>query len=525
MMKRFFRVDAFFVFALSLLLSFSAFAKAAIDQEGAKRLQSVFETMIASYEDAAKSNGATLVSQGKVMVEVGDAYYAVTLPDLSVRQPDGSHTDIGMISINALPGEKQGQWKMTMALPMPIIHYDGESRPVVTIKTGGQNFGGLWDESIRSFIKIDSRYKNINIRQHKDMVTVTLPDTRFTTDMKQGDDGLWSGPGLITISGLNMASERNGAAMRIGEVNMRSSVMDYSFQAMLDYQEKLAALAENYEESADEVNMSGSHVVALYNLVSDFMQKAWSGYDFSLSMNDFLLKVPARNGVPARQLNLGNGQFGFGMDGFRTGSVGMGFVFGYGGLQFAPANGAYASMMPDHMNFDLRIDKLPYREIAELGRTSVQGLVNAPQAGALIGVNAAMLLPQLLTKAQTTMVLKDTAIGNQKYDISSHAAMTANLNAAMGMTGTAKTDIYGLDYLIEGLSAIAADPDTPEEKMPGLQKAVTSLMVLKMAGQMGKDGKGRDIRSYVFELNEQGQAMLNGTDMKTLMQSVQGAKK
>ena len=45
-----------------------------------------------------------------------------------------------------------------------------------------------------------------------------------------------------------------------------------------------------------------------------------------------------------------------------------------------------------------------------------------------------------------------------------------------------------------------------------------------MAGQMGKDGKGRDVRTYDFQLNEQGQALLNGSDLQMIMQSVQGTK-
>ena len=56
-----------------------------------------------------------------------------------------------------------------------------------------------------------------------------------------------------------------------------------------------------------------------------------------------------------------------------------------------------------------------------------------------------------------------------------------------------------------------------EESKTKLQSTLSTLGILQLAGQQGKDAQGNPVRLYDFELNKQGQILLNGTDMALLM--------
>ena len=129
-------------------------ARAQTSDGDVQKLEGIFTQLLEQYKALTEANGAELVEEGNILVEPSDHYYAITLPHLTVQQKDGAYTDIGMIAVNALPGDAAGQWKMTMAVPTPIIHYDSKKNPVVSVNIGQQNFAGVWYEKFRNFIRM-----------------------------------------------------------------------------------------------------------------------------------------------------------------------------------------------------------------------------------------------------------------------------------------------------------------------------------------------------------------------------------
>lgn len=501
---------------------FTVPAAAQTNEEGVQRLESIFTELLTQYEEATKSNGATFVKEGKILVEPSDSYYAVTLPHISIKLQDGSYTEIGMIAFNAVPGDTAEQWKMTIAIPTPIIHYDSANTPVVTADIGKQSFAGIWHEEFKNFVKMNAHYTDINIKHHSEQTRIVIPDIKMLYDLAENDQGLWSGPADFMVSDLQIYFDRDGSTASIKEVTMKSVMKDYSIEAALEYQEQINALLESYE-GGDTESISGTHIMGLYNMVFDFMSKAWDGFDFSMGMKDFVLTRPPIPGSPPGLMKIGNSHFGFAMNGFRDGAVDLGFKMAYDGFVFEPMDETTSQSVPDHFNIDLSINSLPYGEIVDLGRSSIQSTMDSPQAAQMVGLQAIVMLPQLLTRAQTNLALKDTSIGNEYYNLAAEAMFTANLDAVLGATGSAKTEIYGIDNLINSLTAAVTNPDIDQKKKQSIQQTLGMLSIVKMVGQMSKNAAGQDVRSYNFELNEQGKTMLNGTDLQVLMQSGQPA--
>lgn len=494
-----------------------------IGPEGQKRLETIFTELLNQYRTASEANGAKLITEGDILVEPSDSYYAVTLPHMTIKQADGAYTEIGMVAINALPGDTAEQWNMTVALPTPIIHFDSLGKPLVTTAIGGQNFAGVWNEKFKNFTRMNARYSELNIKHHGDQTRIIVPAVNFTFDMKQNAQGLWSGPSDLKISDLQVYFDADGSSARIQEIAMVSTMEDYAVDATLAYQEKISALVESVE-AGDAVNPSSRNVLGFYNLFFDLISNSWNAFNFDFSVKSVSMTRPAIPGSPPGVLKIANGAVGFGMGGLRSGKVNMGLKLAYDGFELAPMPADYGKATPDQMNIDISVNNLPYREMVELGRTTLQSTVDNPAMSQLAGLQAIAALPQLLTQAQTNITLGKSAIGNENYRMAADAVFTANMNAVMGATGALNAEIYGIDNLIGSLNAAAADPDLDAEKKQSVQDTLAALALVKMVGQMGKDAQGRDIRTYKLELNEQGQAMLNGTDLQMLMQATQGGE-
>lgn len=522
MARQFSLIPAFLiVFAVVLMAAQPAFAKGA-RPDGQKKLEAIFGELLDQYRKAAEARGAKLITEGDILVEPsGDSYYAVTLPHMSMKQPDGAYTEIGMIAVNALPGDKPEQWNMTIALPTPIIHYDNLGKPLVTSDIGGQNFAGVWDDKVKNFTKINARYSNLNIKHHGEQTRIVLPEMQFIYDLKETKPGLWSGPADLKISNLQTYFDADGSTANIKEIRIVSKMEDYSIAEALAYQESINALIES-AEAGDSPSASGHNVMGLYNLVFDFMSNSWNAFDFGIDVKGVSMTRPPIPGSPPGVLKIADGRFGFGMAGLREGKVRLGFKLAYDGFELAPVPPDYGKAMPEHVNFDLAINNLPYREMVDLGRSTLQNTVDNPQMGQLAGLQAIAAMPQLLTQAQTNVTLSESAVGNEHYDVQTDALFTADMNAAMGATGTVNAEIFGIDNLIASLNAAAANPQIAEAQKQKIQDTLAALAIVKMAGQMGKDDQGRDIRSYKLELNQQGQTLLNGTDLQMLMQATQG---
>ncbi len=504
--------------ALFTLFICSVSAPTQADDARTAQLESVFSDLIDRYRQAAASNGATLETQGDVLVEPNGRFHAVTLPHMTLRQQDGAYTEIGMIALNAMAGEQPEELKVTLALPTPIIHYDEAATPLTTIDIGSQSFAGVWHTAFNNFVKIKANYKDIAVADHLEGTQVTIPDTAILFDLSEDANGLWSGPADFILSGMDIRLDQTGARARMEEFKVTSRIEQYDLDAIMRYEENLTALAESYE-AGDTPSASGPHILGLYNLITGFIGEAWDAFDFTVALKGFTLTTPPIPGSPEGNMTIANGAFGFGMNGFRAGSVNMNFDLSYDGFSMSPQTEDYNQATPDRMNIALSINSLPYKEMVELGKSSIESGAQSPGAAQMVGLQALMVMPQLLTQAQTNLKLEDGFIGNEQYDVKMNATFTADLNAQMGVTGQSSTAIYGLDNLISSLQAAASNEDIDVGQRAKIAESLKTLGVIKMVGQMGQDDQGRDVRNYEFELNPQGQMMLNGTDLQTILQS------
>lgn len=482
-------------------------ARAAIDDAGAQRLKTIFQKIMDDQKAEAGARGVTITYDGALNVEKAGTYYAVTFPHTTARrETDGVTTTIGMIAINAMPGATPEQWKMSMALPTPITVKGPEG--TLTIAIGGQNFAGIWHEQFNNFTKLNAQYKNIVIKDSAQSFTSTLPDFTAVYDVRETSPGLWSGPLRFTAAGLDIALKDGGKA-RIGKTDIGITLKDYSFKAATDYREKAAALAESY--NAGEGSDSSQHATGLYNLVLELIGTVWDGFTMTMAVGDVSMTRPPIPGSPAGEIKLASSGLTLGMNGFRQNKVTLDLGLAYDKLSMIPLPEGFDDTTPKSVNINLSLTNLPYKEMAELGRTSLATATQNPQMAPMTGLQALMSLPQLMTQAGTTLNIRDTIFANDVYRAVVNGAIKTDLNAVKGGTGTATVEISGLDALVEALKKESQAQSLEGKNVAGILPA---LAVLQLAGQQSAD---KTKRTYNLELTKEGAITVNGTDINTLM--------
>ncbi|MCC7305384.1 MAG: hypothetical protein IT558_03885 [Alphaproteobacteria bacterium] len=488
-----------------LLLAFfiTTPAYAAINAEGAAKLKTIFENFIAYQKSVSAMPGAARMEyDGEILVEEAGDYYAVTLPHTRFVYPDGSRLDFGMVSINASPHDKPGQWKMAFALPTPIVVMDAAGNPVTKISLGAQKAAGVWDEQLENFAKLDAQYNDIKAESLQNNFTLTIPETQVRYDFEKDEQGKWSGPGLFAARRLQIGSTNTGSA-DIEELKCDFTLDRYNPAALIKYRDQLKALMDEMAKADPAQKQQFS--TKLSSLISDLVLNSGNGFRAQYSASGITLK---NAGTAPGEIKIGKGFLGIDLSGFATDKVTFGLKLGYDGFAQTPVPAGYEGVTPSGVNFDVRFENLPARQLAEVSQNTLQAAALQPEMAQLAGISLITKLPAILSQAGATMAITNNHIGNEAYSFDVNGIVKADINAVGNMSADIKGTFRGLDPLLEKVKALAAKPGAAQaDKM---QSLAGTLEMLKAQGKPDKNANGEPVYTYSFIMTPQGQMLVNG---------------
>lgn len=492
-------------FLLAIAL-WAAPAHAAIDKAGAAKLKTMMEKTIAGWAAHMEGRGEELVLDGPVMVEPNGTYYAVTIPGMKIGDMDGARVEMGMVAINAMPAARPDQWKMTVALPTPMTGFDEDQAVSWHITIGKQNLAGIWQEAMNGFVKLSAAYGDIVVMDAAHKPMATIKNIEMSADFNESAAGDWSGPFEATVKGLALSAP-DGTRASLDKFTLRSVMKDYSLRAAQDYETKINALNESYDAGEGE-DMSGQHLLALYNLITEFMANGWESMELTAGIEG--LAIAEDDSTTAVK----NATIGLALGGFRSNSVFLNVKAGYEGL-----SGQEEQNAPHSIGIDMGVGNLPYRELVALGRNAVQMTAAVPQEGVakMAILTALMTAPQVLTDAKSSFTVRDLSMKHPLYDIIMNGMATANIKATMGATGHTTLRIRGMDALMEDARTRMSDPATAPEHVERLQRLTEVMTIMQVASTKQNAPDGQVIHVLNFEIAEDGKIILNGTDMSALL--------
>lgn len=501
-----------FVFALILALLLTSQGQATeINREGADHLKSVFEKFIENQKTAfSASDKLQPAFEGYVSVEPSDTYYAVTLPFYKLKNSNGGHIDIGMISINAMPDESNPrQWKMTIAIPTPIISYDPEDNPLLRIDIGAQRAAGIFDENLEYFTKLDALYADITA-QTADVKTFTLriPETALRYDFTENDtEGLISGKGFMAVKNIIFQVASGEAKGKIGSLRTDFSLKKYDIESFNKNRKRIQALTKGMSTQGLDKK---AHAKSLSEVLDNLYASFGDGMKFDYEIKDVEFTGKPKNAEdPAHQVKIGNVLFGTDIGGFKSGQAYLGLHFGYDGLSL-PTEPQESEVTPTQARLALSIHNIPVKELTTIGQNTILGTMQNPDLAGMAMMTTMIKIPALLSQAGSYAVLDKNYIAGKDYRFDLDGKVQADMTALTNFTADIKGRFNGLDTLIERIQALSM---TSSDKASRYQKILKQLQMLQMMGKKEEDSK---VYTYDFTVSPQGQILMNGQDAKGL---------
>lgn len=509
--KHLFIFTAFFIFFAAT----APVAHAALDDAGAQKLKTLFEGLISQYKSTAAPDGMGYVFDGDVIVEPADTYYAVTLPHIKINYPEGDVFEVGILSINATPHTKDGQWKMTMASPSPMIMFDKDRNHIMRVNLGGQQAVGIWDEALKNFAKLDATYNNVSVESSDPGYTMKIGNVEIRYDLNQDDAGRWSGPTYMTAKNLNLDAPEDKLKLNIASLQARVDLDQYDAAKIHSYKETLKQLRDK-AHTMEQPTLTNQ--AEMTSTILDGIFKSGNGFKSQYGISGLSMEFPdKKSGTPVK-LALKEGLFSFDLLGLLNASATMQTRLKYSDLDVQSAQNVPEDLHPENMNIDLKFINLPLKDIATAAQTAISATSSAPENLPLAGISVAMRIPGMMGQAGTALEIRDNFISNDDYNITFEGDARADAAAAKFATSELKTRFQGLDKVLAKSQVLGANPDNKSADY--YKQLSANLEVLKSVAKIETGDNGEFIHVFDTVLNKEGQTLINGVSMMELMQKL-----
>lgn len=456
-----------------------------INAEGAAKLKTIFESMLEQKKkevSAEAERPRELILEGDVVVEELDTYYAITLPSMSLSYDNGRKTDLGILALNAVPLKDEGQYKMTFAVPSPIINYDinGEERTRFSI--GGQKAAGIWNEQIHGFQKLNVTLTDTLVSAATDGSSVIIPEMKILYDLN-ADGDRWTGPMRFEANSLKVENPEENLSINLGSMLMMMTMDQLTTDGLANLN------ADNPEAITDMKVADGIDI--------RFMLKNLSG---SKNKDDGTVENFA----------LGNATFGIKVDDVLSGSALFGLNFGFDGLSSNMMDGEADALFPKSSSFKITQKNIPVDALTEVIKNTP---ADNPQ---MLGLTMMLKVPAILAQAGSYVEVNETHMRNQNYDVVLDTVLRADIEAANAATAEGQLRFAGLDKVLS-LVQVAASSSEDSKQRQTMRNLARFLENLKPYGRSEPDATHGFAHIFDLELNKAGQFMINGKNAMGLM--------
>lgn len=505
-------------------------AAAAVDSTGAEALRAQLQEEFNSglplingpFEDMK------LETSGQIVVTPMKGYYAITFPHLTaIYSESKSKLDIGVLTMNAMPGTTDKQWKATIALPTPIRLLNAADQEEMRIEINDQKISLIHDGNYSLPMMFDMNLGNIKMTAANDPVGLTVESLSAKWSYAEdGGTGVWSGPTAIHLKNLNVTGKIPAQdSLSLGDVSLTGEMRRLDMNKYTAYQAKMAELQK--AGFNPDKGMSPESMAAFWSTISEYGFDQAEGYDFSLALSD--LNIKTKDGKDDTPLQFTVGKIGYGLKSDRQDTnTAQGVArFSYNDLKIVDTPADTARFVPTYMNLDFYYQNLPYKKMLEqIGKLATQGMaIENPKKKSdakMTALQSMMTMPAIMADSGTSFSLKNSRIGNDVYDLNVDGKFDMAPNALYGGAGGIRAVFSGMDVLVSELLGFAKKPDTNATYAQQATQAAQALSGIMMFGQQGTGMGGKPARIYDLSVDAAGVATLNGNDLATAMGFIPG---
>lgn len=490
--------------ALALVCLTAPAYAAEITPEGAAALKTLIQTQLDLRKATASASGEAYMTEGELSVVPQDTYYKVTFPKTKLRDGHGSIFNIGSVAANVMPTDSPNEWKAAVAFPTPIQILKADGTPQGEITIGQQRSLGIWNIEFNSFSRLDAHYETVAYKDFDEKLTISIGAIDLRNLFDRAANGYLSGPASAIASSWTIASDDGQYKGAIKDLRVDVAIKDFDPKVVNTFKEQMSALVQ---ARAGTEQPSPGHNLALYNALADLLGKSSDSLSSKIYLNGLSLTSPNDTTQQPETLTLDQAQLAFAMSGFRSGAVKSDIQLAYNGLNLGTA-AADSDLIPKNFDLALNLDKLPFAQLVELGRTNM----TAPEGTADVVGSATKIITDAGSSLTQTLSFSGSVLSGKGSGV-----VVANTAAVTGYTADQSLELEGLDTLITKLGETITS--SPEGAM--MQQVLGPLTILQMVGQQDPANPAK--RTYKFVVDAQGKTTLNGSDLSTLMGMMGGA--
>ncbi|MFN7114111.1 MAG: hypothetical protein ACK4PK_07095 [Alphaproteobacteria bacterium] len=520
-------VFSFMVLAVLALSPAAAFAQKAVSEDGAAELRRVIDETIKFERDVAAQSGEGL-KMGDPQVSIKGSYYEVRLPDVSYVYPGMGTVDIGTVVLNVTHGQRVDEYLASMAL-QPTLHFNAADGEKLSLHIGKQKFAMAWQATLQYPTRVDAEYGDLKVSIEKDNdFGATLENLRLIVNMQPNEDGTWSGPIETELRNMRMTLGKTdfaaGGKVRLSRFYNKTDYDSFDLGMILQSRKNMQDLVKSADgkpvEDVEKVLevMIGDGTTVFAGAKTEFAVE-------NLSIDVAPLPAPeGQTPEEPRALRMAALTSMVEIKGLKSekGSLTAQVALKdfSGSNVVAPESAGY---LPQNASIELYMDDMPmsslYKTFAGLlvqGTRAARMAEDAELRGQPSNLKrhtesqvmaAAMVLPQMLTAAGSSVSVRNTFMRSQDLSTKLFGSFKATPGAAKLAVGEMTLTIQGLDELLKKLEG----GNTRQSR-----RALQGLSFLQVLGQQDTED-GKPIRRYAFAVTADGRMTLNGSEIGGLM--------
>lgn len=518
-------------FALMLMASTASPSLAATSPEGATALKKQVEEALAFPLSLGKGYGEGLTLSGPVEVATKGDYYEVKLPGAKVGIAMGFKLDIGTVTINITPNDKDGSLETAIAIPTTIRALDDAGAVLSELNVGTQRFNGTWQPDLAAFTKLDSEYSNITLKgTPESKFTGTIGSIKAYANLAKNGDDSWSGP--YGMSGENL--KINIGSGITGEASIASFEADSSYEKINLKSRK--AMQDNFNDTLAKAFANGQPTPEQAGQMMQKMMESMSGFLDGMASNVELNGIsivskadPANPQSMPFNASIEKASMAFDVKGMLQPKGSTTVKLKLEGLK-PDADPAIAGMIPNNANLEIYVENLPMQSLGSSLANALGGVLGMFGGMGLGAVDPAKqqeiqqqtqmqmmtlmtTVPQQLVSAGTQVSIRNTYTDSTEFDTNLDGSFKANAASPMMADGKLTLSLKGVDELILKLQGMSQGPNA-NQRLAGYATVLSMLQVYTKPEQ-GPDGKS--VRKLVLEVSPEGSILLNGQPLQGMM--------
>jgi hypothetical protein len=479
---------------LSVALAFAPWAaKAQATPEGADQIRQGLKGYIATR--LLSDDGLQVAMNGAIEVRPEGAVYQATLPQMTVTFAGDTTIGIDPIRITLTPTQT-GMYKAVWTLPSSYEIRSADPADGATITIGSQSGTGLFAPQYEQFLDMNAALNQVRIAPTDGQGEFVASQVKLVSDSTERSPNVYDNAGTVSFDGISVRDETGAEVMKLGSMAMDIAIKAGNLAAMTALQGELRAFkARHQADPAGE--MSPEAMTDLSTLIAGTPRLFDTG-----SMNFTFADLAIDS--PEARVTLATFGFGYGLSGLETGSSDFRIHADLAGLGVDPLPPAAAVFVPKTADIDVTLENLPNEGMVEILTGFLQSMaaMGPDQAGTMAMLQLQQVLMGSGGALKIAAIRADT--GTVGFDLG--GALAANPQSPFMVAGQASMTVTGLEQAMAALQAV-----------PDGQEALQGLTVLQTMGAQTTDAAGRPARKYDLTIGENGDLLLNGTDLKPLL--------